>query len=249
MTRRSRIFAGSAALLACGAAVVHAQDLAPAAVAAAPEGIDFEMMINLGVKSVYVVLGVLSFVTLALILYFSVSLRKGMLLPQNFRTELLEKIEAGWLDEARQLCRFRACALSSVVLAGLDHQQRVPEGEPMLLRDAVEAEGSRQSESLQGQVQWLTDVAVVSPMLGLLGTLFGMMLAFNAVSARFDVVRPAELAEGVNKAMITTVMGLIVGIPAMMFSSYFKRRASKMIALLEGASAEIFGALLSRRKS
>ncbi len=247
MTRRSRILVGSAALLVCGAAALQAQDLAPAATTP-PEGLDFEAVINFGVKSVYVVLGVLSCVTLAFILYFSVTLRKGSLLPAAFRTELLEKIEAGWLDEARQLCRFRSCALSSVVLAGLDHLQRVPEGEPMLLRDAVEAEGSRQSESLQGQVQWLTDVAVVSPMLGMLGTLFGMMLAFNSVSARFDIVRPAELAEGVNKAMITTVLGLIVGIPAMMFASYFKRRASKAIASLEGASAELFGALLSRRK-
>ena len=59
MTRRSRILVGSAALLVCGAAALQAQDLAPTATTP-PEGLDFEAVINFGVKSVYVVLGVLS---------------------------------------------------------------------------------------------------------------------------------------------------------------------------------------------
>ena len=90
------------------------------------------------------------------------------------------------------------------------------------------------------------DIAVVTPMIGLLGTVFGMMIAFNAVSDQIAVVRPTALVAGVNKAMLTTAFGLIVGIPAMMFYAYFRRSSSKLVSQLESAVADIFMALLSR---
>ena len=91
------------------------------------------------------------------------------------------------------------------------------------------------------------DIAVVAPMIGLLGTVFGMMIAFNAVSDQIAVVRPTALIAGVNKAMLTTAFGLLVGIPAMMFYAYFRNRTAKLVSLLETASTELFTALLSRR--
>jgi len=91
------------------------------------------------------------------------------------------------------------------------------------------------------------DIAVVAPMIGLLGTVFGMMIAFNAVSDQIAVVRPTALVAGVNKAMITTAFGLVVGIPAMMFYAYFRRRASRLVSMLEVASGELVMTLLSRR--
>jgi biopolymer transport protein ExbB len=132
------------------------------------------------------------------------------------------------------------------MITALDHMKSIPDADPMLLRDVVEAEGSRQSESIQGQTQYLMVIAVVTPMIGLLGTVFGMMIAFNAVSDQIAVVRPTALVAGVNKAMLTTAFGLIVGIPAMMFYAYFRRTSSKLVSQLESAVAEIFMALLSR---
>jgi len=222
----------------------------PASVDASEEEtvIPFERTIDIGVKAVYGVLGAASVLTLALILYFFVVLRRGQVIPETLRRELLDKVRSGNYDEARRLCNFKASPLSAVVLAGLDHVSHVPEADPMLLRDAVEAEGARQTESIQGQIQYLMDVAVISPMLGLLGTVFGMMIAFNSVSSQVAIVRPAELAGGVNKAMLTTAMGLIVGIPAMMFYAFFRRRSSKLVAMLEAASSDIFTALLARRR-
>jgi len=212
-------------------------------------GIPLEDAVGIGIASVYGVLGFLSIVALALVLYLIAVLRRSQIAPASLRSELKEKILTGNLDEARRLCRFHASPLSSVVLAALDHLHDVPTEDSILLRDIVEAEGARQSESIQGQTQYLMDVAVVSPMLGLLGTVFGMMLAFNAVAGQIAVVRPTELVAGVNKAMITTAFGLIVGIPSMMFFAYFRRRASKMVAILELASADLFTALLSGRTS
>jgi biopolymer transport protein ExbB len=210
-------------------------------------GIPFDSVMNTAVKSVYGLLGLLSVLTLAMIIYLLVVLRKNQVVPEPLRSELMEKLRAGELEDARRLCGFRRGPLSAVVLSAIDHIKSMPEMEPMLLRDVVEGEGSRQSESIQGQTQYLMDIAVVAPMIGLLGTVFGMMIAFNAVSDQIAVVRPTALISGVNKAMVTTAFGLVVGIPAMMFYAYFRNRATKLVVLLETASAELFTTLLSRR--
>jgi biopolymer transport protein ExbB len=223
--------------------VAMAQD----AVTAVPDAaISFENAMDLAVKGVYGVLIVLSILTMALILYFFAVLRRSQIVPEPMKSELLEKIRGGDIDDARRLCGFRRGPLSAIVISALDHMKNANGSNHMLLRDVVEAEGARQSEAIQGQTQYLMDIAVVSPMIGLLGTVFGMMIAFNAVSDQIAVVRPTALVAGVNKAMLTTALGLVVGIPAMMFFAYFRRRSSKLVALLEGASAELFNAILSR---
>ena len=235
--------------LIVGACVMpgNAQQIGEDALGSAEVGIPFDHAMDIAVKAVYGVLSVMSVGTLALILYFFVVLRKGQIVPEPLRGELVEKIRGGDLKDAQRLCGFRRGPLTAVVQTALSHMESVPDGDPMLLRDVVEAEGARQSESIQGQTQYLMDIAVVSPMIGLLGTVFGMMIAFNAVSDQIAVVRPTALVAGVNKAMLTTAFGLVVGIPAMMFYAYFRRRSSKLVALLEGASADVFTALLSRR--
>lgn len=224
-----------------------AQGSAAGADEAARVAISFPDAMDIAVKAVYGVLGALSVGTLTLILYFFVVLRKRQVVPEPLRSELMEKIRAGDLDDARRLCGFRRGPLTAVMLTALDHIKSIPDADPMLLRDVVEAEGARQSESIQGQTQYLMDIAVVAPMIGLLGTVFGMMIAFNAVSDQIAVVRPTALVAGVNKAMLTTAFGLVVGIPAMMFYAYFRRCSSKLVSLLESASADLFMALLSRR--
>ncbi len=210
-------------------------------------GIPFETAMEVGIRTIYIILAAMSVLTLALIFYFFAILRGRAVVPEPFRTELIEKLRSGSLEDARRLCNFRGGSLSAVVLAALEHVKNVPEADAMLLRDVVEAEGARQSESMEGQTQFLMDVAVVAPMVGLLGTVFGMMLAFNAVSGEIAVVRPTALVEGVNKAMLTTAFGLVVGIPAMGFYAYFRRRAAKLISLLEVNASEMLMLLLSRR--
>ncbi len=210
-------------------------------------GVPFETAVNYAVLGVYGLLSVLSVLTLALIIYFLVVLRRGQIVPEPLRRELLEKLQGGNLEDARRLCSFRGGALSAVMLSVLDHMKSIPDADSMLLRDVVEAEGARQAESIEGQPQFLMDIAVVAPMIGLLGTVFGMMIAFNAVSDQIAVVRPTALVAGVNKAMLTTAFGLVVGIPAMMFYAYFRRRASRLVSVLEAACGELLMTLISRR--
>ena len=245
MTVRSKLMAAVAMLGAWTAVpAVYGQPVA----GDVPEaGIPFERVVGVGITGVYGVLAVLSILMVALILYFFVVVRRGQIVPERLRRELLDRVRAGNFDEARRLCREKSSPLSTIVLTALDHMQSVPEGESLLLRDTVEAEGARQSEAIQGQIQYLTDVAVVAPMLGLLGTVLGMMIAFNAVHDQIAVVRPAELAMGVNQAMRTTAAGLVLGITATIFYAIFRRRAGRLIAALEAATADIFTALIARR--
>jgi biopolymer transport protein ExbB len=210
-------------------------------------GVPFETAVNYAIIGDYAVLTVLSVLTLALIIYFMVVLRRGQVVPEMLRRELLDKLQNGNLEDARRLCSFRGGALSSVVLSMLDHVRSIPDADAMLLRDVVESEGSRQAETLEGQPQFLMDIAVVAPMIGLLGTVLGMLIAFNAVSDQVAIVRPTALVAGVNDAMLTTAFGLMVGIPAMMFYAYFRRRAARLVSMLESASGELLMTLLSRR--
>jgi biopolymer transport protein ExbB len=182
-----------------------------------------------------------------MVAYFFAVLRPSQIAPPVLVRELREKIRAGALDDARRAAEYRSCPLSSVAIVALTYVREAAEPDPMLLKDVVEGEGVRQAEAIQGQTQYLLDVAVVAPMVGLLGTVIGMYVAFGAVASDIASARPVVLAQGVQLALITTVFGLIVAIPAMAFYAYFRRRASKLVSYLESVSTDILTALLSRR--
>ena len=110
-------------------------------------------------------------------------------------------------------------------------------------------EGGRQAETIQGQTQYLLDIAAVAPMVGLLGTVFGMLRAFSSIALDIAKAKPILLASGVSQALVTTAFGLMVGIPAMMFYAYFRRQSSKMVSHLESSSSDVLTALLSKRLS
>ena len=196
----------------------------------------------------YVLAGI-SVLTVAFVIYFFVVLRASQVAPASLLREVVEKVRAGSLADARRACEYRTGPLSSVALAAMDYMHHMPDGDSMLLKDVMEGEGGRQAEAIQGQTQYLLDIAVVAPMIGLLGTVIGMLRAFSAVALDIAKAKPIVLAGGVSQALVTTAFGLAVGIPAMMFYAYFRRRASKLVSYLEAASTEVLTALLGKRPS
>jgi biopolymer transport protein ExbB len=132
-----------------------------------------------------------------------------------------------------------------VAISAIDYARDVPGTDPVLLKDVVEGEGTRQAEVIQGQTQFLLDIAAIAPMVGLLGTVFGMLRAFSSVALDLASAKPVNLAAGVSQALITTAFGLIIGIPAMAFYAYFRRRAARLVSRLELAGADVLTALLS----
>ena len=192
------------------------------------------------------VIAAISIVALAMVSYFFYVLRPNQIAPVSLHRDLIEKIEDGDMDGTRRLCEEKPCPLSAVVMASIDYVRGIRKVEDSLLKDIIEGEGSRQAEDIQGQTQYLLDIAVIAPMVGLLGTVFGMLHAFGGIAHDIASAKPVVLAEGVAMALLTTAFGLIVGIPAMAFYAYFRRRASKLVSYLEMAGTDVLTALLNR---
>ena len=190
------------------------------------------------------VLAVFSVFALAMVFYFMTALRSGAIIPHELMSDILARVRANDLNEVRRLCDRQPCALSSVVLAALDCLRNVPQCDVALLRSAAESEGARQADAIQGQTEFLLDVATIAPLLGLLGTVLGMLTAFGSVASDIASAKPVVLAAGVSQAIVTTVFGLVVAIPCMAFYAWFRRRASRQISNLEAASAEVLTAII-----
>ena len=134
-------------------------------------------------------------------------------------------------------------------MTAIESRRNTEEIDPGLLKDIIEGEGGRQATLIQNQIQYLQDIAVIAPMIGLLGTVLGMLTAFNAVALDIAKAKPMVLAAGVSQALITTAAGLIVGIPAMMAYAFFRGRSSKLISGLETASADLLTVLARKKRS
>lgn len=189
-------------------------------------------------------LAAMSVIGVAFVIYFFVVLRRQLIVPDLLRRDVVAKIDRGLTGDARTACSYRPCPFSEIAVAALDHAAAVERLDAGLLKDVIEGEGARQASVLQGQIQYLLDVAVVAPMVGLLGTVFGMMKAFNVVAFDLARAKPMLLAAGVAEALITTAAGLIIGIPCMMFYAYFRGRASRLVSDLESASVQLMNAMI-----
>jgi biopolymer transport protein ExbB len=225
---------------------VEVKAAAPTAAAVPAEKMSWGQIIKSGGWLMYV-LAAMSVLTVAFVIYFFAVLRVGQVAPRSLHRDLVEKIRGGAIEDARRACEYRPCPLSAVALAAIDYMRDVAAGDSSMLRDVIEGEGSRQAEAIHGQTQYLLDVAVVAPMVGLLGTVFGMLHAFSGIALNIASAKPVVLAEGISQALITTAFGLMIGIPAMMFYAYFRRKASALVSYLEAVSTEILTALLSKR--
>ena len=108
------------------------------------------------------------------------------------------------------------------------------------IKDVAEAEGSRQSGILAHRISWLADIGAIAPMLGLLGTVLGMIQSFLHIAQGGSPGNlPQQLANGVSEALVTTASGLVIGITAIFFHSYFKGRVNKYLYEFESASTHI----------
>jgi len=239
------MWTAAAATWLVGALPAAAQAAATAAIDEVPR-LSWQAVVENG-GWLMLVLAAMSLITVAFVIYFVVILRVGTVAPRPLYRELVEKLRAGDIDEARKACEYRPSPLAAVTLVAIDYVRSVKHPDGMLLKDVMQGEGSRQAEALEMQTGYLLDIAVIAPMVGLLGTVFGMLRAFSAVALDIAQARPMVLAGGVSQALVTTAFGLIVGIPAMIFYAYFRRRAGTLVSQLEAASTDILTALLSSK--
>ena len=187
----------------------------------------------------------LSFLTAALVIYLFFVVRETQVLPPVLQRELSSVIQLGTLDDIRSICRNYPSPLAATTMAAME-AIRAPGADRDSVLEAVEAEGSRQTESLQSSIRYLMDAAAVAPMIGLLGTVTGMLKAFRAVAIDETMARPMVLADGVRQALYTTAEGLAIAIPAAVFYAFFRERSVKIALRLEAAATPIVSALMRR---
>jgi len=200
----------------------------------AQEGMTLWETIKMG-GFVMVVLGLLSVSTIASIIYNFMTLKVSNLSPVNFSEDVIKKLEEGRLEAVRSLCQHKKNIISDIVKAGLEKKHRGV----VFAREAMENCAQKEINRLWQKISYLADIASVAPLIGLLGTVLGMIQAFNVIAFQTGVVKPMLLAGGISKAMITTAGGLIVAIPAMLLHSYFKGKILEISNNVETYSTDI----------
>src|SRR6202790_2011407 len=135
-------------------------------------------------------------------------------------------------------------AIARVVQKVLDFTTKNPNADFVQVREIAETEGTRVAASLNNRVTYLADIGMIAPILGLLGTVIGIIRSFGALGADLGTARYVLLSKGISEALVNTCAGLAIGIPAMIAYAFFRGKAQKLISELESASTHVL-ALLS----
>ncbi len=166
----------------------------------------------------------LSIATLALVIEFAVNVRRDKICPPELIDELEALLEEDEYQEALELCESEPNFLTNALAAGLP---RLNEGYPKV-SEAIEAAAGIEAVKLQQKVSWMLFLSNVAPMLGLFGTVYGMIGAFKQIVALGAKVTPRDLAGGISAALVTTFLGLLVAIPAVSAYQYFRNKATRI---------------------
>lgn len=175
-------------------------------------------------------LALFSVAAVALVIRNFLVLREDRLLRPDLAPVLREHLSDGDIAGAAALCGASPSLLTDVLAAGLERAGRSPP-RPDRIREAMEQAGTEQLLEHMKPIGYLSILGSISPMLGLLGTVSGMIKAFQHISLG-GMGKPEMLAADIGEALVTTATGLIIAIPAMLFYFYFKNNFMKTMASL-----------------
>jgi biopolymer transport protein ExbB len=187
-----------------------------------------------------------SLLVVAIIVERLINLRASKVLSPTTVERISGLIEGGRTDRAVKVCREHPGLFSSIVLAGLEIAGR---GEATA-KEAVEDAGRHETARLSRNLTTLGTIAAVAPLMGLFGTVTGMINVFQTI-AQSGVGHASELSGGISQALVTTAFGLLVAIPALVAFNYFQARVESMVTDLERESLRVIRAvyLVSRNES
>jgi len=160
------------------------------------------------------------------------------IIPQALLVEVFRLIEGKRLQELVGLCRANTSPIARIILTALQYRTR-PRTE---LLDLLEVAGRNEALSLQRPLGALGTIAAISPLLGLLGTVFGMIETFQVIELE-GVGNAAALAGGISEALITTAAGLTIAIPTLVFYRFFLQKTRKLIIEMETISIKVLDLL------
>ncbi len=183
-----------------------------------------------------------SLVGLAVLIERIYVLRQGRIIIPEIAEAVMTLSASQDLSVAYAICDRKPGPFANLVRAGLDHA----DNDWTVIRDVLEETGRQESTRLTLRLGVLETVAAVSPLLGLLGTVLGMIRVFTTISAS-GLGNPETLSAGISEAMVTTAAGLIIGIPALVAYNWLNGRADRIIFDLEFYSSKVLDTLRRRQ--
>lgn len=183
-------------------------------------------------------LGLCSLVAATITIERMIALRRSRILPREI-IEVVESVQPGGdLSVAVNVCRRNPGVLSNIMRVGLEHA-----GEPWeVVRDAVLDVGRQETSLLERHLVWLQTIAQTAPLLGLLGTVLGMIKVFSSISIS-GLGDPQALSEGISEAMITTAVGLGIGIPTLIAYNLLVAKSEALITDIEAYASRLVARL------
>ena len=176
------------------------------------------------------IIGLLSILALLLFLYFFATISASSMAPTVFVDEVSKLVISRKHEEVANLCRANPRVFIATIV------QRCAENagkEHSVIMDMIDSEGRRRADLIWNRISYLADISNVAPMLGLLGTVIGMIKAFFSLPTGSGNLNSGVLSLGVAEAMATTMFGLIVAIISLAFYSLVKARATRALASAE----------------
>lgn len=200
--------------------------------------VDITSMWDFVVKGgiVMIPIGICSLIALAITVERLLVTRPSRVIPTGFLARLRELVSSGERARCLDYCRQAPSPIARICEAGLHNWNLALEQVEKSITDA----GHREIARLRTNMRGLSVIASIAPLLGLLGTIFGMIKAFQTVAASGDALGRTELlAAGIYEAMITTAAGLIVAIPVIVIYNFIIARIDRLVLEMDAACLEL----------
>ncbi|MCA9011054.1 MAG: MotA/TolQ/ExbB proton channel family protein [Planctomycetaceae bacterium] len=179
----------------------------------------------------------LSFILVALIMMNMLQVRRDILLPSQFVEEFEQKLNAKDFQGAYEFARADESFVGRVLAAGMG---RLSRGYAEAVEGMQEA-GEDENMSLEHRLSYVALIGSIAPMMGLMGTVQGMIKSFDKIALSAVSPKPSELADGISTALVTTLIGLLLAVPAMVFHSILKNRIQRLVLEIGMVSEGLMG--------
>jgi biopolymer transport protein ExbB len=185
---------------------------------------------------------VCSLIALAIIIERLVNLRVSKVLKQSNIEPVTIMVEGGMIQKALEACKKNPNIFNNIIRAGLEHKDLGREE----VKEAIADAGRHETPKLQRYLTTLGTIVGISPLLGLLGTVVGMIKVFKVIS-EVGTGQAGALSAGIAEALITTVTGLSIAIPSLVMYNYFQKKSEEIVIDMEGHSLKIIRKLFDEK--
>lgn len=175
-----------------------------------------------------------SILSLALFIENLWRLRRKKNLPFDFLREIEQLLKENNTAKALSLCNANLSSIARIFAVGIRHCGKKREA----IKERIEEAGRREASLLEKHLETLATIASVSTLLGLLGTIAGMIKIFSVIASQ-SVVNPSALAGGISEALYTTAAGLTVAIPTLIFYRYLSSKSRALVMAMEECSSQM----------